>query len=392
MTLQTDRLDHRLVTGLLERWFGETGTLHLVGFELGPTPVDWTMITGIFFGGHPIVLRAVTAAEARLLLDLPGIDSASFSSSLLCPSEMAFSAEPAPEHLIFMRRRLVLFVVFSCFCNNNKSTVPLSLVSLVADLDSLEYVDWGAFTFASFLRGMRVRTTGAWGSLTGFWPFLLWWSYEYLPVRRPAVEAVEAFPRATRWARRRVVQRSLLTDFVAIRANLEFLRPGDVTWSPYAESHQYAGMRGIVALSTSRITFRGPVSWETYLGERHWRQFHADFRAAEDPPQYMFGFYRAGVEIPYIVGVPGAHFLLPPDVDYEVHFRARSIGAFTRLDIVVGGQVAGHEVVEMWRRYQGYATQAELAAVCQERDRYRAEVDALTARIARMEARWVCLS
>lgn len=66
MTLQTDRLDHRLVTGLLERWFRETRTLHLVGFELGPTPVDWMMITGIFFGGHPIVLRAVTAAEARL--------------------------------------------------------------------------------------------------------------------------------------------------------------------------------------------------------------------------------------------------------------------------------------------------------------------------------------
>ena len=64
----------------------------------------------------------------------------------------------------------------------------------------------------------------------------------------------------------------------------------------------------------------------------------------------MFGFYWAGVEIPYIVSTLGACFLLPPDIDYEVHFRARSIGAFTRLDIVVGGQIVDHEVVEMWCR------------------------------------------
>lgn len=163
----------------------------------------------------------------------------------------------------------MLYVIFSYFCNNNKSTVPLPLVSLVADLDVLEYVDWGAFTFASFLRGIRVRTTGAWGSLTDFWPFLLWWSYEYLPVHRPAVEVADAFPRAMRWARRRVTQQSLLTDFVAIRANLEFLRPGDVTWSPYTQSPQYAGIRDISVLSSSCISFRGPVFWETYLGERH---------------------------------------------------------------------------------------------------------------------------
>lgn len=105
----------------------------------------------------------------------------------------------------------------------------------------------------------------------------------------------------------------------------------------------------------------------------------------------MFGFYWGGVEIPYIVRTPGARFLLPPDVDYEVHFRARSIVAFTRLDVVVGGQVAGHEVVEMWRRFQGYVIQVEHAAVCLEWDRYRVEVDALTARVAQMEVRWVCL-
>ena len=56
ITLQTDSLDHRLVIGLLERWFRENRTLHLVGFKLGLSSIDWVMITGISFGGHPIVL------------------------------------------------------------------------------------------------------------------------------------------------------------------------------------------------------------------------------------------------------------------------------------------------------------------------------------------------
>lgn len=50
-------------------------------------------------------------------------------------------------------------------------------------IEGIGSYDWGAITYAAFLAGMRRKVTGEMGAFTGFWPFLLFWAFEYLDRR-----------------------------------------------------------------------------------------------------------------------------------------------------------------------------------------------------------------
>ena len=70
---------------------------------------------------------------------------------------------------------------------------------------------------------------------------------------------------------------------MTIRANLELTEATNVTWHPFIGSVHYKIVRYLVPLSLSRVSFLSDDSWESYLGDRHWRQFYDEFQLARDP-------------------------------------------------------------------------------------------------------------
>ena len=160
---------------LTERWFSETNTLHLPCCEIGPTPVDWRMITGLRFRGYRIQSDSDFTIERALdLLGKPGAKrDGKINLNSIKPKPEEVSADPATDdekEKIF--RRLFLYVVGSCFFNNNRSVISHHFVKFLERINKVGSYDWGSITFATFLAGMRRKVTGEIGALTGFWQFL----------------------------------------------------------------------------------------------------------------------------------------------------------------------------------------------------------------------------
>lgn len=70
-------------------------------------------------------------------------------------------------------RRLFLTIMRGFFLANNSSTISFSLVGALRDVERIGDYDWGSFTFAYFLHGMRLRSEGVTEAWLGFYPFLL---------------------------------------------------------------------------------------------------------------------------------------------------------------------------------------------------------------------------
>lgn len=165
------------LVALMERWFSETNTLHLPCCEIGPTPVDWTMITGLRFKGQCI--RLSPKYQRTRALELLGagpeaITEGKIRLSSITPTVEEVKAAPTTDEakgIIF--RRLFLYVVGSCFFSNNRSVINYELVQFLEQIDEVGCYDWGSITYAAFLAGMRRKVTREIGAFTGFWPFLL---------------------------------------------------------------------------------------------------------------------------------------------------------------------------------------------------------------------------
>ena len=147
------RTRHSLVQALAEHWFSETNTLHLGDCELGVTPFEWAIITGLRFGGVPVQTREGTVENVERVLGISRyeIRDRRIPGSSLSGGPYFYTIEVEDEQELFRRRRHLLFyLIVSCFLRNNGTLFPDSYVGMVDFLDNARF-DWGSFTFASFL-------------------------------------------------------------------------------------------------------------------------------------------------------------------------------------------------------------------------------------------------
>ncbi|XP_074370743.1 uncharacterized protein LOC141711923 isoform X3 [Apium graveolens] len=355
---------------LLERWFGKTNTLHLSSCEIGPTPVDWTMVTGVPFGGRSIGVKPISMDRALELLGFgkEAIVDNKIGLSKIIPSEKELEDEPATGEVkekVF--RRLFLYVIGSCFFNNNRSVISHKLVECLERIDKVRNYDWGAMTFAAFLAGMRRKVTAEIGALTAFWQFLPFWAFEYLDINRPKDPANNVFPRANRWI---CLKRPSDNDssqlfspnFIASRCQLacvEESQVGDhlvfhlyfqfcfsiftfyfqVTWQPYLASAEYSSrsMKSTINLAKKRIAFQSIDTWEYYLGERCLRQLGFPCRVPLDPPQMMYGTWEDRVKNKYVWNGTSAENLVNERMEYASWFTTASVGRILNVNPYLGG-------------------------------------------------------
>ncbi|KAL1817885.1 hypothetical protein ACET3Z_020459 [Daucus carota] len=351
---------------LMERWFAQTNTVHLPCGEIGPTPLDWTMITGLRFGGQSISLDPNYAKdEAVKLLGLKRrkrvFQGNRITLSAIRPTEAQVRAFPANDVIKErISRRLFLYVIGSCFFGNSKSVIHHELVKLVEDIHAVPDYDWGAFTYAAFLVGMRRKVTGQIGSFTAFWPFLVFWAFEYLNICRPEhTENVNVFPRAMRWKFPENGGTLDNFDLTASRCQLDYVDDeSKVTWQPYLDSEKYSSVdiKTSIDLAKSRVPFRSFATWEYYLGERCGRQLGLPCLVPSDPPKKLYrdftkkspsGKVKENKEPPTIENA--AETLVESEnLEYASWFAENSIGKIVDVTRLIGGTAIGRKVISDW--------------------------------------------
>ncbi|XP_074359721.1 uncharacterized protein LOC141699793 [Apium graveolens] len=354
---------------LTERWFAETNTLHLPCCELGPTPLDWTMITGLRFGGQPIELDTeYDKKKVRRLLGLRREDL--FSGNRLClnniiPSkDEVMAVPPTREAMEGIFRRLFLYVIGSCFFGNSRSVMHFELLQFLEDIDAVKNYDWGAITYAAFLSGMRKKVTGRIGAFTAFWQFLLFWAFEYLSISRPehSEEGEKAFPRAMRWKFAKNIGTLDNSELTASRCQLDDVDDvAQVTWEPYVEVEIYDGIGSSIDLAKNRVRFMSLDTWEYYLGERCRRQLGLSCLVPQNPPKKMYGQQnkkkRQSKDEQQSKNEPANHInsgrsaatLVRNDIkDYASWFANNSVGKIVDVNQLIGGPDIGRKVMSHW--------------------------------------------
>ncbi|KAL8132165.1 hypothetical protein AgCh_007888 [Apium graveolens] len=343
---------------LMERWFSETNTLHLPCGEICPTPLDWTMVTGLRFGGRCIGVDSEFSIEKALyLLGIPEdeaiIDNKIVLRAIVPSSDEVKENPPTDDVKEKVFRRLFLYFISSCFFNNNRSLISHKLVKCLERIDEVGTYDWGGITYSAFLGGMRRKVTAEVGAFTAFWQFLLYWAFEYLDINRPAHIKGHVFPRARRWICPKKTRENESPNFfgprfLASRCQLNFVEESQVTWEPYLASAEYisGAVVSTINLAKKRIPFRSIETWEYYLGERCLRQFGFPCRVPNDPPRMMYGIWE-GQNDDIWNGIL-AENLVNQSLEYPSWFATASVGRILNVNPFLGGVNIAEKVLRQW--------------------------------------------
>uniref|UniRef100_A0A5B7ALD1 Aminotransferase-like plant mobile domain-containing protein n=1 Tax=Davidia involucrata TaxID=16924 RepID=A0A5B7ALD1_DAVIN len=365
------------LVALMERWFSETNTLHLPCCEIGPTPLDWTMITGLRFQGKCITMNP--EYEMSRALELLGVGPEAVTEgkirlSNITPTMEEVKVAPATDGAkAILFRRLFLYFLGSCFFSNNRSVINHELVQFLEQIEEVGSYDWGAITYAAFLAGMRRK----------------FWAFEYLNIFRPNIAIGDVFPRAIRWSRPRTFSSADFSDFVATRCQLDYIDEAQVTWQPYLGSTEFGStaMLSTKLLAGKRVPFSSVDTWEYYLGERCRRQLGLSCRVPLPPPEKMHGTNAVAPEDAIGVGRSADDLVMDERVEYASWFAAHSIGRIVDVSRFLGGLTVGSKVLAHWMSTHHpnmmLIPQSEYEAMAEARDAAIAECMKLREELAR---------
>ena len=150
-------VSHPLVRCCVERFFHHMGTFHLNTYEMGVLPVDWSPILGIRFGGRASPSEHVSGPMALNFLGLDDPVAIKGTRSVVLRfwylrDLLKREKEEPPIELRY--HQWTVYFIFSCFLDNNKSTVPTPIVGMFRDVDTLRDYDWGSLTYGFYIRGL----------------------------------------------------------------------------------------------------------------------------------------------------------------------------------------------------------------------------------------------
>ncbi|KAL0905518.1 hypothetical protein M5K25_023942 [Dendrobium thyrsiflorum] len=330
--LQFIRLDHNLITALVERWCPLTNTFHFTIGEMTITLQDVQVILGLRIDGPAIVGPNVVGVGRRweswpdccdeLLSTHPGRDtvyhapgdeedtttfrmgSAQLRWTFYKNSYDQLAPSPFLQHV----RAYILFMI-GCFLipDTSRSHVLLQWLSLLLDVDMFGRMSIGSAVLAHLYRELCNSSRPTRTYIAGCVALLQVWSWERLYVGRPTLRVPHIYdlggrPLGCRWAEDRI--RELPTgNTMTYRVDLDGLRLSQVSMAPYTEDVLGALPR---QCHEGRDIWRARVpliSWkraEWHLPDRIMRQFRGvqltDIQAKDQNFRRIDGQGRADLD------------------------------------------------------------------------------------------------
>ncbi|KAF6169941.1 hypothetical protein GIB67_034333 [Kingdonia uniflora] len=186
--------DNRLIHALVERWWPSTHTFHFPCGELGFTPLDFVMLTGISFGRGrelPYDERYFKLEEAKKIF--PGITSSDMRYGNVTLSYVKKWQEPLnqsnhnynSEMDIVYAREFIAYMMGNLFFSNGATSIRSGYLTALTDYDASGF-DWGTPIMAALYRGFDevsvLRPGKVKKSITRFYAVLEYWFFEYCRV------------------------------------------------------------------------------------------------------------------------------------------------------------------------------------------------------------------
>ncbi|KAF6153862.1 hypothetical protein GIB67_001095 [Kingdonia uniflora] len=185
--------DNRLIHALVELWWPSTHTFHFLCGELGFTPLDFVMLTGISFGRGrklPYNERYSKLEEAEKMF--PGITSSGMRYGNITLSYLKKLQEPLNPRLhnydsemdIVYARAFIAYMMGNLF-SNGATSLWAGYLAALTDYDILgaSGFDWGTPIMAALYRGLDevsvLRPGKVNKSITGIYAVLEYWFFEY---------------------------------------------------------------------------------------------------------------------------------------------------------------------------------------------------------------------
>ena len=174
------RSDHYSLFALIERWMDTTHTFHTRVGELTISPMSFSAITGLAFGGTPVPFDIgycylSEGARGQYVRDLLGFLPAWKNRKNVVLSSLVESFKRLPTttpRQIIQKARCFLLILLgtTLFCETGHE-VSIALLSPLRDLDQVATFDWGSAALSYLYYRLDTVCRGA-VTMCGFWHVL----------------------------------------------------------------------------------------------------------------------------------------------------------------------------------------------------------------------------
>lgn len=155
----TEHKDLILMCAMSERFWDTTNTFHLpkIG-EMTLTPEDFTMISGLSFGGHWLVMDHEIEGKKKQLKESLGATPQYVrgTSVKLTWLKSTFEDKKPEDECNIDRcvRAFMLYLIGTAFVPSTSSTVDLRFMASLWDVNSLNQYNWGGAAYATMFHYM----------------------------------------------------------------------------------------------------------------------------------------------------------------------------------------------------------------------------------------------
>ncbi|KAL0927843.1 hypothetical protein M5K25_002058 [Dendrobium thyrsiflorum] len=308
------RMDHHLLTALVERWSPQTNSFHLTVGEMTITLQDVAMILGVQIDGPALVGQSIVGARRRWLTwpdccdDLLGshplpdvVYRDPFDHRITSKFRMGQAHAQTCVPLRWLRwtfwrdsyidlneldfwRHVRAYILFIMGCHllpdTSGSEIHLQYLTIMEDLAVFRTYSLGGAVLAHLYRELSEATRPSRANIAGCIHLLQIWAWEHLHVGRPSLWVpflveLDGLSVGFRWNEDRL--RNLpVGNLTSYRDELDGLLDSQVIWEPYTPEIR-AQVAEICLTGEEVWTARVPlISWkrvEWHLPDRVLRQF-----------------------------------------------------------------------------------------------------------------------
>ncbi|KAI0503599.1 hypothetical protein KFK09_014533 [Dendrobium nobile] len=308
------RMDHHLLTALVERWSPQTNSFHLTVGEMTITLQDVAMILGVNIDGPALVGHTVVGAGRRWLSwpdccdDLLGSHPLAdvvyrdpFDHRITSRFRMGQAHAQTCIPLRWLRwtfwrdsyldlndmdfwRHVRAYILFILGCHllpdTSGSEIHLQYLTIMEDLAVFSTYSLGGAVLAHLYRELGEATRPSRANIAGCINLLQIWAWEHLHVGRPLLRVpfpveLDGLSVGFRWNEDRLRELPV-GNLITYRDELDGLLESQVIWQPYTPDIQ-AQVAQICLSGADIWTARVPlISWkrvEWHLPDRVLRQF-----------------------------------------------------------------------------------------------------------------------
>lgn len=246
----TFRVDHGLVTALIERWRQETHTFHLPMGEATITLQDVEVLWGLRVDGLPVTLVHRTMSKQQrkeLVHELLGFwpdDSCFKDGRLKMTSFFELLATPLPkdasDEQVRQHARMYILILLGgqLFADTCGNVINLNWLDRVRNLEAMESYSWGSAVLACLYSRMCHASYASCKATAGPYMLLQMWAWERLPTICPTIVVPVSpgdYPRGRRWTTKCTEANAPQHVLSYYRDQLSNLRLDQFIWEPYSE-------------------------------------------------------------------------------------------------------------------------------------------------------------